>query len=603
MELPYYQKTAIQTGTNNSVYSSFFFRRDIIDEFETRWHRMLREGDGLSQYYLYNKDDLINIALYNVDQTNGYRYEQAVNKTNTSHGSYTEESIEAIEQMIKHLTLNVCSDITETYAEKALSSSLGIHSKDFEHFFDKYDILIISKKIDNIDKLDTIAGFIIVELGECKMYKNAYSIKLICTNKKIAVKGIGSILMGAYLYSILSHPQTNNNTNYEPLPNGIGRYEGNQFTSSEPLNSIQHVAVLELANGYINAGGLCMYEKFGFKYDPDMYGTRSDNNNSNANANNRGMYGLKKNAPLIETRRPRPSTPAVTMEDLTASSKKHCFYDLHNIPMKIDFNTHPSYLSVDKKKLIIDIVSGISNDETRTIIKSKICNSKFQKLLGYLKYILIQLSYYTLKQIKTDYVIYHTKDKTDDMNAILKELFNNKLTEPNEKYIAGINSIIEQIESIESSENIPLDIKKLNEILEQVSIERIAKEESKKRQLFLIKQRDSLKKKKEAEKRKKTQTKKQENILKFISEQSVQTINGDNKEPPKKKQASTSMNERPLPTFRHTRSSTRSSTRSNNIPSMTPGMAPSMTPSMTPMTTRSRKRPLQGGKRKKYERK
>ena len=70
------------------------------------------------------------------------------------------------------------------------------------------------------DLVGGVVGFIIVELGECKAYPKAYSINLICTNNN-AISGSGSILMGLYLYTILSHPNINNmNTKNITFPKG-----------------------------------------------------------------------------------------------------------------------------------------------------------------------------------------------------------------------------------------------------------------------------------------------------------------------------------------------------------------------------------------------
>lgn len=87
---------------------------------------------------------------------------------------------------------------------------------------------------------NNITGFIIVEKGECKKYPNVYSINLICSqphHKK------GSLLFGAFIYSVINNPVV-----------------------------VDKRGVLELANSYFNPGGLCLYTKLGFIIDENMYG-------------------------------------------------------------------------------------------------------------------------------------------------------------------------------------------------------------------------------------------------------------------------------------------------------------------------------------------
>jgi len=98
------------------------------------------------------------------------------------------------------------------------------------------------------DLMSNAVSFIVVEKGECKKYPETYSINLICAKPG----GWGQIMMALYLYTIA------NNTNV-----------------------IVKRGILELANGYLNPAGLCMYSKFGFEYDETLYGNDcfSDYNN------------------------------------------------------------------------------------------------------------------------------------------------------------------------------------------------------------------------------------------------------------------------------------------------------------------------------------
>jgi hypothetical protein len=98
-------------------------------------------------------------------------------------------------------------------------------------------------------------GFAITQHNECIKLQNVYCLNLICSKplKDGGVKGIGAILLSLYLFSI------NNNNN----------------------KNIPKIGLLELANSYINVGGLCLYSKFGFEYDPNLHGEDcfDDNNN------------------------------------------------------------------------------------------------------------------------------------------------------------------------------------------------------------------------------------------------------------------------------------------------------------------------------------
>jgi hypothetical protein len=91
-------------------------------------------------------------------------------------------------------------------------------------------------------------GFIVVEKGECKRegFENIWSVNLICAKEtSLAGKsGLGQVLMGLYLYTI------DHNKKIQPK-----------------------TAILELANGYINAGGLASYMKLGFVVEEKMYGS------------------------------------------------------------------------------------------------------------------------------------------------------------------------------------------------------------------------------------------------------------------------------------------------------------------------------------------
>jgi hypothetical protein len=346
-----------------SIYSSYFFRKDILKEFQSRLEEKIpsseRANSPLSAYSLYNKDDLLNNTFFRPDRL-GTRF------TEKSSG-YTTESVENMQKIITLLANpptkkdpnRVCVGIGRSYAKTSVEHAIDLASNE-----DKFDILVVSRrKLEDLslpleERITDIVAFIIVELGECKKYPGSYSINLICTNTKRAISGTGGLLMAAFLYTILSHPPNPNPSDPITFPDGKsflqvssktlssgGVIEKAFFTTSEPLIPVQQVAVLELASAYTNPGGLCMYEKFGFTYDQTMF--------SNPNAN-----------PPIE-----------------------CFGDRNNLPMLIDFDTKPGYADLSqegKREKILNIASGLD----RGFPKSKICSIREpnrQKLLGYLK--------------------------------------------------------------------------------------------------------------------------------------------------------------------------------------------------------------------------
>lgn len=347
-----------------SIYSSYFFRKDILKEFQSRLEAKIpssaRASSPLSAYSLYNKDDLLNNTFYRPDRL-GTRF------TEKSSG-YTTESVENMQKIItllanpptKREPNRVCVGIGRGYAKKAVEHAIDLVSNE-----DKFDILVVStRKLEDLslpleERITDIVAFIIVELGECKKYPGSYSINLICTNTKRAIPGTGGLLMGAFLYTILSHPPNPNPTDPITFPDGNSFLQVSSkrlvkdnsviekafFSTPEPLIPVQQVAVLELASAYTNPGGLCMYEKFGFTYDPTMF--------SNPTAN-----------PPID-----------------------CFADRNNLPMLIDFDTKQGYAGSsqeEKKEKILNITAGLNSG----FPKSKICSIREpnrQKLLGYLK--------------------------------------------------------------------------------------------------------------------------------------------------------------------------------------------------------------------------
>ena len=442
-------KTQHEYHNKNINYSSFFFRKDIIDKFTKSLINTVPANKissfPLKNFYLYNIDDI----LENISQRGTFK----TRFTNQS-SEYQELKNKNIEKLIHFLSSNICEDtIGYNYVKTSVLNSISknifdiviISNKnieaigltdeddnyknndetdyetdsdendDYENYDDddennneSYTKLLNNSfneededeeyksnyPVNTIDeildfRLEGVVGFIIVELGECKQYPFSYSINLICTNKK-APTGSGSILMGLYLYTILSHPNKTNLKENISFPQGNAVLNINEkpneeevlievsFSSNEPLIPVQQYGILELASSYTNPGGLCMYEKFGFQYDKTMYG-------------------------------------------------KNCFTDFRNLPMIIDFNTKPEYFKLtneEKKQKILNITAGVDIG----FLKSKICNirdsfitsaGKFvktdeQKLLGYLK---------TLKLIEEHDISSITVKSSNEFYTILANLF------------------------------------------------------------------------------------------------------------------------------------------------------------------------------------
>lgn len=345
-------KNNIKNQEVPSIYESYFFRKDIIREFQRNLINKIPSdnitGFPLSTYNLYNKDDILNNTFYKPDRIGTRHIEK-----NTA---YTAETQENMKIFINLLSKRICSDIGGEYAKRAVEKAIDLIKNE-----KKFDILVASTKVlENLNlgieqRIAEISAFIIVELGECEKYPGAYSINLICTDLQKAIPGTGSILMGAFLYTILSHPANTNIKRPLVFPQGNSFLkvtskrllngniiENAVFSTNEPLIPVQQVAVLELANSYLNPGGLCMYEKFGFTYDQTMFSNDT--------------LGIK------------------------------CFDDTFNLPMQINFKTKPGYAelsNVEKKEKILNITANLD----RGFPKSKICSLRGdkQKLLGNLK--------------------------------------------------------------------------------------------------------------------------------------------------------------------------------------------------------------------------
>ena len=193
--------------------------------------------------------------------------------------------------------------------EKSCGSNIGVDYYDhikklFAEERDNMDLVIISNveyilpksrrdnpilsQVENPNNI--ILGLLITQKNECVKFPTVHTINLICS-----LHGQGSFLMGLYLYCI---KQQSLNVTKEGMQIGL----------------------LELANGFINVGGLCMYSKFGFKMSYDLYG-------------------------------------------------KNCFHDYDNLPMMADLTNVPA-------DTIVSIYKGVGAQP-----KPPVCNIRTHQIL------------------------------------------------------------------------------------------------------------------------------------------------------------------------------------------------------------------------------
>lgn len=297
------------------------------------------------------------------------------------------------------------------------------------------------------EKFKLIVGFALVNRGKCKIYPNDYMLNLICSN----VKGIGSIIIGLYLYAILKHPiitnfldifnddefNLNNNlkgkaqitykrikrnkitTNYKyEKKYGIDLYK-KKFKTDEPLIPTNGNALLELANGYKNIAGLCSYEKFGFIYDKNMF-----------------------------------SNDVYT----------NCSSEIGNVPMNIYFGNdtdNPCYVGLTIEEKITKIINIAVGNNSFICNRNYMCNikinnekmNKIKSLLQQLYNLKLYQEYFMIINNSNSYNIIKTNefDELDDDDIKLFNIINNMTND----YDTNYHLIIKLIESIENNDIIP----------------------------------------------------------------------------------------------------------------------------------------------------
>ncbi len=143
-----------------------------------------------------------------------------------------------------HVQKKIREETIESQAESDFEDD-NDNGKEFKNEF--HIINHVKNLLKDILEVNKILAFIIPELGECKLPRPKYpledvwSINLICGG----TGGNGAYLISLFLFSVISGAQ-------------MGKWPP--------------IGVLELAGGYENTAGLCLYTKFGFKVDSSIRG-------------------------------------------------------------------------------------------------------------------------------------------------------------------------------------------------------------------------------------------------------------------------------------------------------------------------------------------
>ena len=206
--------------------------------------------------YLANiSSQLTNKTIMNLDQILEY--------FNGPSTSYYQIAIEISNAIIKE---NICSDIIPRYLEIVLERTVQKPDSNID-----YDIaFIIDTSIQpNIREIgNIIISISIVQRKECNKFANAYALNLICSKKCYSC---GNILVGLYLYTILSHPRK---TDYNQRVEEIRAPENLSIPYFGP--PIIHLGLLEIAGGFAITNALCLYTKFGFVINSKLSGRYSN---------------------------------------------------------------------------------------------------------------------------------------------------------------------------------------------------------------------------------------------------------------------------------------------------------------------------------------
>jgi hypothetical protein len=195
-----------------------------------------------------------------------------------------------------------CSTINPDYLAASINKLRTKVSRTRSKRDYKFDIAIIfnhtSDELEAMtdeDMISSTEAILIVEKGECQMFPDAFSINLICSDS-----GKGKYLIAFFIYCIINNSYV-----------------------------IDKKGVLELASGYLNIAGLCLYSKYGFEHDPRMYGD-------------------------------------------------HCFGDVNNLPMIVNTNNYYRGPNIKKSKVVLEekntTLKNILMNNEPYFLKPDICN-------------------------------------------------------------------------------------------------------------------------------------------------------------------------------------------------------------------------------------
>ncbi len=153
---------------------------------------------------------------------------------------------------------SLCIGLEDGYISNPKTSSTADNDTSKTNI-DRNILVIFDEKFNT----DNLAGFIVVEKGECKKLPNVYSIRLFYSKINKC-----SLLIAAALYALKTNPMIKDKR-----------------------------CILEVANEYKDTPAYSMYSKFGFKPAPELYGKKGFNDYSNfpmiVNLNNISVDTIK----------------------------------------------------------------------------------------------------------------------------------------------------------------------------------------------------------------------------------------------------------------------------------------------------------------------
>lgn len=224
-----------------------FFTNTFLDEYrhDDSIRKMLKGGELLTQSEF--------VSWYKPNETRTNRH------TNEYKDDIESENNEIALEFLDEICDQVCRKIGTEYGQNALRKTAN-NLKAFPKTKNKFDLLVavsagydkqelISTRTLQKHKNESIVGFIVVEKGECKLFRDQVCVNLICV-KENTIKG--SVILGAYLYCIKS--------------------------AFLPKNQR---GLLELAGSYSNLAGFFSYTKLGFDKDESLFHKKCFHNPEN----------------------------------------------------------------------------------------------------------------------------------------------------------------------------------------------------------------------------------------------------------------------------------------------------------------------------------